>query len=116
MKFFLATVLLAFSTFAYSQEMKIRWEDDMGREFEISAPSGNFSYGMLSGDDVHYDWKGRVDKVGDVRVHYDWKERVDEVGDVRVHYDHNDRLDGVGSLSINYDYKGRISGTSGSVN
>ena len=100
MKKLLILTFLAFSIFSFSQEAKIKWEDSSGREFSISAPSGEFSYGMISGDRVSYD-------------HYD---RVSEVGSVRISYDHYDRVSRVGGLRVSYDHYDRFSGTSGSVN
>ena len=100
MKNLLIILFVAFSTVAFGQGMKIKWEDQAGREFSITAPSGDFSYGMIAGDNVSYDYKGRVSKVGSVYISYDYKGRVSKVG----------------GLYVEYDYKGRISGTSGSVN
>jgi hypothetical protein len=34
--------------FLFSQDMKIKWQDNNGREINIIAPSGELSYGMLS--------------------------------------------------------------------
>ena len=99
MKNILLLVLLAFSTSAFSQSTKIKWEDDDGREFSITAPSGEFSYGMIAGDRVTYDYSGRVSKVGRVYITYDYSGRVSKVG----------------RLYVSYDYQGRISRTSGSV-
>ena len=94
-------MFLVFSTFAYSQGIKIKWEDKDGREFAITAPSGNFSYGMLVGDNITYDaYHGKVIRVGSVNITYDVQENIYRVG----------------GLSINYDINGRISGTSGRVN
>lgn len=100
MKNLLIILFVAFSTVAFGQGMKIKWKDQAGREFSITAPSGDFSYGMIAGDNVSYDYKGRVSKVGSVYISYDYKGRVSKVG----------------GLYVEYDYKGRISGTSGSVN
>ena len=100
MKNLLIILFVAFRTVAFGQGMKIKWEDQAGREFSITAPSGDFSYGMIAGDNVSYDYKGRVSKVGSVYISYDYKGRVSKVG----------------GLYVEYDYKGRISGTSGSVN
>ena len=100
MKNLLIVLFVAFSTVAFGQGMKIKWEDQAGREFSIAAPTGDFSYGMIAGDNISYDYKGRVSKVGSVYISYDYKGRVSKVG----------------GLYVKYDYKGRISGTSGSVN
>ena len=80
--------------------MKIKWEDEKGREFAIIAPSGEFTYGMIQGDNISYDYSGKVSKVGTVYISYDYSGRVSKIG----------------GLYVKYDYSGRISGTSGSVN
>ena len=100
MKKLLILTFLAFSTFSFSQEVKIKWEDSSGREFSISAPSGEFSYGMISGD----------------RVSYNYSDKVSRVGSVSISYDYSDRVSRVGGLRISYNYNGQISRTSGSVN
>ena len=76
MKNLLIILFVAFSTVAFGQGMKIKWEDQAGREFSITAPSGDFSYGMIAGDNVSYDYKGRVSKVGGLYVEYDYKGRI----------------------------------------
>ncbi len=118
MKNLLVIVFLVFSTFAYSQGIKIKWEDKDGREFAITAPSGNFSYGMLVGDNITYDaYHGKVTRVGSVNITYDaYHGKVIRVGSVNITYDVQENVYRVGGLSINYDINGRISGTSGRVN
>jgi len=100
MKNLLIVFFVSFSTVAFSQGMKIKWEDQAGREFSITAPSGTFSYGMIQGDNISYDYKGNVSKVGSVYISYDYKGNVSKVG----------------GLYLKYDYNGRVTGTSGSVN
>ena len=99
MKNLILFILVTFSTLAYSQGMKIKWEDNDGREFSIIAPSGDFSYGMLAGDNISYNYSGNVSKVGQVYISYNYSGNVSKVG----------------GLYIKYDYSGRVSGTSGSV-
>lgn len=100
MKNLLIILFVAFSTVAFGQGMKVKWEDQAGREFSIAAPAGDFSYGMIAGDNISYDFNGRVSKVGSVYISYDFNGRVSKVG----------------GLYVKYDFNGRISGTSGSVN
>ena len=100
MKNLLIILFVAFSTVAFGQGMKIKWDDQAGREFSIAAPTGDFSYGMIAGDNISYDYNGRVNKVGSVYISYDYNGRVNKVG----------------GLYVKYNYNGRISGTSGSVN
>ena len=76
MKSILLILFITFSTIAYSQRMKIEWEDQVGREFSITVPSGTFSYGMIQGDNISYDYKGNVSKVGGLYLKYDYNGRV----------------------------------------
>ena len=116
MKNLLFFVVMAFTSLAFSQDVKIKWEDNQGREFAITAPSGDFSYGMIQGDNISYDYSGKVSKVGNVYISYDYSGRVSKVGNVYIRYDYSGRVSKVGGLYVKYDYSGRISGTSGSVN
>jgi len=115
MKKVLVLVFLTFAATIYSQEMKIKWQDDSGREFGITAPSGNFSFSMLQGDNISYNFNGKVQKIGNVYISYDFNDRVQKVGNVYVSYDFNGRVQKVGNLYIRYDYNGRVTGTTGSV-
>lgn len=98
-----------------AQGVKIRWEDDKGREFAITAPSGSLSYGMLPGDHVSYNINGQVSKVGDVYISYNVNGQVSRVGDVYISYDVNGRVSKVGGMYISYNIYGQISSTSGQV-
>ena len=100
MKNILFIFLITFSTIIYSQGMKIKWEDSDGREFSIKTPNGELSYGMIAGDNIRYNYSGKVSKVGSVFIKYNYSGKVSKVG----------------GLFIKYNYRGRISGTSGSVN
>jgi hypothetical protein len=115
MKNLLFIFFIAFSTAAFGQGVKIKWEDQAGREFSITAPSGEFSYGMIAGDNISYDFNGRVNKVGSVYISYDFNGRVNKVGSVYISYDFNGRVNKVGGLYVKYDFNGRVTGTSGSV-
>jgi hypothetical protein len=116
MKNLLIVFFVSFSTVAFIQGMKIKWEDQAGREFSITAPSGTFSYGMIQGDNISYDYKGNVSKVGSVYISYDYKGNVSKVGSVYISYDYKGNVSKVGGLYLKYDYNGRVTGTSGSVN
>jgi len=115
MKNLILFILVTFSTLAYSQGMKIKWEDNDGREFSIIAPSGDFSYGMLAGDNISYNYSGNVSKVGQVYISYNYSGNVSKVGSVYISYNYSGNVSKVGGLYIKYDYSGRVSGTSGSV-
>ena len=140
MKNLLVLVLMAFSTFAYSQEMKIKWEDSDGREFSITTHTRQFQYSMIAGDKLYYNSKlyggteGSIKSIGNVNIYYNGRldggpeGSVKSVGNVNIYY--NGRLDGgpegsvksVGGLKIYYNGKldsgpeGSIKSTSGSVN
>jgi hypothetical protein len=115
MKNLLIVVFLITSSMAFGQGMNIKWEDQDGREFSITAPTGDFTYGMIAGDNIRYDYKDRVSSIGLVTISYDYQNRVSRVGSVSIRYDYQDRVSHVGGLSIYYDYNDRISSTSGSV-
>ena len=115
-KFSIGLLLVAFGiSTSIAQGTKIKWEDPDGREFSITAPTGEFSYGMIAGDNVSYDFNGRVNKVGTVYISYDFNGRVNKVGRVYISYDFNGRVNKIGRLYVNYDFNGRITGTRGSV-
>lgn len=116
MKSLLFFIFMVSTTIGFSQDVKIKWEDNQGREFAITAPSGEFSYGMIAGDNISYDFSNRVSKVGNVYISYDFSGRVSKVGSVYISYDFSGRVSKVGGLYVKYDFSGRISGTSGSVN
>jgi hypothetical protein len=103
------------TTVGFSQDMKVSWEDDDGREFSIMVLSGEFGFSMIPGDDVKYDYHDKVTKVGDVTIRYDYHDKVTKVGDVTIRYDYHDKVTKVGGLSIRYDYHNKITGTRGSV-
>jgi hypothetical protein len=115
MKNLLIIFFVAFNALAFGQGMKIKWEDQAGREFSITAPSGEFSYGMIAGDNINYDLNGRVNRVGTAYISYDLNGRVNKVGSVYISYDLNGRVNKVGRLYVRYDLNGRVTGTSGSV-
>jgi len=116
MKNLLFFIFLASTSIGFSQDVKIKWVDNQGREFSITAPSGKFSYGMIAGDNISYDFSGDVSKVGSVNISYDFSGSVSKVGSVNISYDFSGDVSKVGGLTVNYDFSGRVTGTSGSVN
>lgn len=120
---------------AYSQETKVSWYDDKGREFSISAPSGNFSYTILPGDNITYGSRfsnspGKEVSIGDIIIEYggpysNSPGKIIKVGDVRVEYggkysDFPGNVIKIGGLSIEYGGKysnapGKIVQTTGKV-
>ena len=91
-----------FKKFIEEIGMKVKWEDDDGREFSIKVFSREFSWGMAPGDDIKYDLYGKkVTKVGDVIIKYDL---------------YGKKVTKVGNLSISYDLYGKkVTGTRGQV-
>ncbi len=128
-------ILFLITIHVYSQETKITWNDNKGREFTITAPSGNFSYSFLSGDNIEYgsrysDSPGKEIKIGDVYIDYgkpysNSPGKIIKVGDVEIEYgskysNENGKVIKVGRLEIEYgsEYSnapGRIIGTKGRV-
>lgn len=111
--------LVMCTSITFSQDMKVSWEDDDGREFSIRVLSGRFEYGMIPGDDISYDYMGdNVTKVGTTRIQYDYLgERITKVGDVSIQWDYlGEKITKVGGLTIRYDYLGeKVTGTRGRV-
>jgi hypothetical protein len=75
MKKIIFRLLMLVGFYSNAQEIKINWSDVAGREFSITAPSGYFSYGMISGDKVEYGDKyssnqGDIIKIGDSKIEY----------------------------------------------
>ena len=115
MKKIFLILLLTLPFVGFGQDMKVKWEDDDGREFSIEVLSHNFSYSMIPGDDINYDMFDKVGKVGDVTISYDMFDKVVKVGDVTISYDMFDKIVKVGGLTIRYDMFDKITGSRGSV-
>ncbi len=118
-------ILLCFILIPFASEgqaLKIKWIDDAGREFAISAPTGDFSYSMLPGDKLEYerygDFVGKIRQIGDVKIEYerygDFKGKIIKVGYVKVEYENygpnKGRLVKVGGLRIEYEEYGPLAG------
>ena len=119
MKKKLLFIFLICTSIIYSQDMRVEWEDNDGREFSIRVLSGEFEYSMIPGDDIRYDFMGeKVIQIGSVRIQYDFMgEKVVQIGSVRIQYDFTgEKITKVGELTINYDYMGeKVTGTRGRV-
>ncbi len=127
--------LILIGCYSNAQEIKINWSDEAGREFSITAPTGHFSYGMISGDKIEYGDKyssnqGDIIKIGDSKVEYadkysEFFRKIIKVGNVKIEYADKYSFDRgkvikVGGLSIEYEDKysdnpGRFKKTKGSV-
>lgn len=99
MKTIYLILLLTLPFVGLGQDMKVKWEDDDGREFSIKVVSGEFGYGMIPGDRISYNYDGKVSKVGRVYISYNYDGNVSKVGGMR----------------ISYNYNGQVTGTSGRV-
>ena len=97
------------------QDMKVKWDDDNGREFSIRVLSGGFEYSMIPGDRLSYTYDGNISMIGNVRVSYTYDGKVSRVGSVRISYTYDGKVSRVGGLSISYTYDGKVSRTSGRV-
>ena len=86
-----------------------------GYSFEVYEDDTPLKFNFKSGDDINYDYKGRVNYIGRIRISYDYKGRVDYIGNVSISYDYKGRIDYIGGMSIEYDYRGRFTGASGRI-
>lgn len=113
--FFLTTIIVSFVN---AQNLKIQWQDESGRAFNIIAPTGELGYTLLAGDKIEYNhFSGLVSQVGNTHIYYNYfNDKVTEVGKIHIYYDYSGRLSQVGGLIIEYNYSGKITGTSGTVN
>jgi hypothetical protein len=129
------TIILLFINNIYSQETKISWIDDKGREFSVTAPSGNFSYTILAGDIITYGGRyssapGKEITIGNVNIEYggtysNTPGKIIQIGDVYIEYggtysNNPGKVIKVGGLEIEYGGKysnapGKIIQTSGKV-
>ena len=92
-------LLLILPFIGFGQDMKVKWEDDDGREFSIKVISGEFGYGMIPGDNIFYYPSGKVKNVGGVNISYYPSGKVRNVG----------------RMSISYYPSGKVRSTSGRV-
>ena len=108
-------MLLTLPFIGVGQDMKIKWEDNDGREFSIKAISGEFDYGMIPGDNVYYNSLGKVSSVGNVNIYYNSLGKVRSVGNVNIYYNSLGYIRSVGGMSIYYNSLGYVSSTTGRV-
>jgi hypothetical protein len=113
--YFLTTILVSFVN---AQNLKVQWQDESGRAFNIIAPTGELGYTLLAGDKIQYNhFTDLPIQVGNTHINYNgFNDKVTEVGKIYIYYDFSGRLSKVGGLTIEYDYSGKITGTSGTVN
>jgi len=86
-----------------------------GYSFTVYEKDSPLKYNFKAGDDIDYDYKGRVESIGDLDIDYDYKGRVESIGNVDIDYDYKGRIESIGGMDLEYDYKGRFTGSSGSI-
>ena len=106
--FFLTTTV----SFSFGQGLSFECGGYIFEVYEDETPLG---FSFKSGEEIVYDYKGRVKSMGDIYILYDYKGRVKSIGNVEIVYDYKGRIENIGGMKIKYDYKGRIAGTSGSI-
>ena len=84
-------------------------------KFTVYEDDTPFEYNFMAGDDINYDYKGRVESIGNIDIDYDYKGRVGSLGNVDIDYDYKGRVESIGGMNMEYDYKGRFSGSSGRI-
>lgn len=140
MKKLIILLFVLLPVLGFSQGMKIKWEDDEGREFSINSHTGDFQYSMIVGDKIYYYGRydigpeGSIRSIGSVKIYYNGRYDagpeglVKRIGNVEIYY--NGKYDSgpegavksVGGLKIYYNGKydsgpeGSIRKTTGSVN
>ncbi len=108
-------MLLTLPFVGIGQDMKIKWEDNDGREFSVRALSGSFSYSMIPGDNLFYNVDGSVSRIGSVNIYYNVDGSVSRIGRVNIYYNVDGTVSRVGGLSIYYNVDGTISSTRGRI-
>lgn len=87
-----------------------------GYTFTVYEDDTPLEYSFIAGDDIDFDFHGRVKKIGEIDVKYDFHGRVKEIGNVNIKYEFHGKIKEIGDLEIKYDFHGRMTGSSGSIN
>lgn len=127
MKYILICLVSITPFFCFSQGMKIKWEDEKGREFSVNTHSGNFEYSMINGDNLYYNTgsiydtgpEGTIKKIGDISIYWNTgslsdtgpKGTIKKVGSITVYWNTGSLSDTgpegtlkkVGGLTIDYN-------------
>lgn|GEM_PF-2781659 len=109
--FFLTVIIMTFSN-SYGQGFSFECG---GYSFEVYEDETPLKFNFKSGDDIDYDYRGRVESIGDIDIDYDYRGRVESIGNVEIDYDYKGRIKSIGGMEIKYDYKGRFTGSSGNI-
>jgi len=63
-------------------------------KFTVYEDDTPLKYNFMAGDDIDYDYQGRVESIGNVDVDYDYQGRIESIGGMNIEYDYNGRLSG----------------------
>ena len=63
-------------------------------KFTVYEDDTPLKYNFMAGDDIDYDYQGRVRSIGNVDVDYDYQGRIESIGGMNIEYDYNGRLSG----------------------
>ncbi|MGI9373069.1 MAG: hypothetical protein ACR2OJ_11285 [Hyphomicrobiales bacterium] len=86
------------ATAALAQDMEIEWRSADGRKLSITAPGGNFSYGVKGGDFSGYNSDGSAYRVGNLAISYNANGKPYRIGGVDIAYNANGSVQRVGGL------------------
>ena len=77
------------------------------------------------GEEVRYDFNGRVSKIGELDIRYDFNGRLESIRkgyrqEIEIRYDTRGRIESISAgydskIEYNYDYQGRYTGASGNL-
>lgn len=84
-------------------------------KFTVYEDDTPLKYNFMAGDDIDYDYQGRVSNIGDLDIDYDYQGRVRSIGNVDIDYNYQGRIVSIGNMDIEYDYNGRLRGSSGRI-
>ena len=63
-------------------------------KFTVYEDDTPLKFNFMAGDDIDYDYQGRVRSIGNVDVDYDYQGRIESIGGMNIEYDYNGRLSG----------------------
>lgn len=86
-----------------------------GYTFVIYNNKTPLEFTFVAGDDISYDYSGRVSEIGDIDIRYDYSGRVSYIGNVRVSYGYNKKIESVGGMRLTYNYSGKLTGSRGQI-
>jgi len=60
-------------------------------------------------DELTYDYRDRLERIGNAEVSYDFRGRVEQIGSTRIGYGFRDRINQIGSAEVAYTARGKVS-------